>query len=391
MTGDGSSSKAAPAAKIRRVTRAAETPDTSKAARDTAKEMADCAATPVPLPRIPKDGSESSAATPARSVLSGVVPWVQQSLREYMKSHKELFNASGDHPLCEHQPLEIKSTISKTTALKSYKAPWNQNSAADSLATTGMYEAGGNVCWVRVFPLNKEMEVVAGGPLQWAQITGLADQFISERAYACAATPEVASDVPQILFPVTLFVNAQRDVSMSSSQYFQGSLDLISGHAYLYAWWYAMFQALRDDAATLVASLWQCGLTATLHLRQGLDLKQMATISCEQSELHKASKSKVSDTFPAFALKALLIAPAGGAETGRTTILQGAGITYNGAPVNKVFAAGSVERYCECVVCVCVCVFVSACSRVPQRHDVHLSTHHGTSNNPSTERVADNR
>ena len=366
MTGGGSYSKAAPAAKRLRVTPAVETPDAPKAARDSA----------VPLPRIPKDGTESSAATPARSVLSGVVPWVQQSLREYMKSHKELFNASGDHPLWEHQPLEIKSTISKTTALKSYKAPWNQSSAADSLATTGMYEAGGNVCWVRVFPLNKEMEVVAGGPLQWAQITGLAEQFFSERAYTCG-NPEVASDVPQILFPVTLFVNAQRDVSMSSSQYFQGSLDLISGHAYLYAWWYAMFQALRDDAATLVASLWQCGLTATLHLRQGLDLKQMAAISCEQSELHKASKSKVSDTFPAFALKALLIAPAGGAETGRTTILQGAGITYNGAPVNKVFAAGSVERYCECVVCVCMCVCVcmQSCAATPQHSFVHTPRH----------------
>ena len=243
------------------------------------------------LPRIPKDGTESSAATPAQSVLSGVVPWVMQNLREYMKSHKELFNASGNLPLFEHQPLEIKSTSTTTATLKSYRAPWNPNSAADSLCTTGMYEAGGNVCWVRVFPLTKEMDVVAGGQLQWAQITGLAEQFFSERAYTCG-NPEVASGsgVPQIMFPVTLFVNAQRDIIMRSSKYFHASLDLISGHAYLYAWWYAMFKALRDDAATLVASLWQCGLTATVHLRQGLDIKQMAAISCEQSELHKASK-----------------------------------------------------------------------------------------------------
>ena len=33
-----------------------------------------------------------------------------------------------------------------------------------------------------------------------------------------------------------------------------------------------MFTALRDDAATLVASLWLCGLTATLHLRQNMGI-----------------------------------------------------------------------------------------------------------------------
>ena len=314
---------------------------------------------PVPLPRIPADGCSSSAATPARSILSGVIPWVKFNLREYMKSHKELFNTSEDSPLYEHQPLAIKSSFSKD-ALKSHKAPWNSNSAADSLATTDMYEAAGNLCWVRPFPLSKEMDIVSGDTLLWEQIARLAEQFFSESAYVSFQS---STGVPQILFPIVMFVNAPREISMRSTAYFQGSLDLISGHAYLYAWWYAMFKALRDDDATLVASLWQCGLTATLHLRQGLDIKQMAAISCAQSELHKASKSKVSDTFPAFALKALLIAP-GGEDTCRANILKFAGVTYSGSPVSKVCAACSVDRYSGCVVC--VCVRVQSCASTPR-------------------------
>ena len=73
MTGERVSSKAPPLAKRQRK-------DEATAAHDTAQEVpnvvkgAQVDTQPVPLPRIPKDGTESSAATPAQSVLSGVVP-----------------------------------------------------------------------------------------------------------------------------------------------------------------------------------------------------------------------------------------------------------------------------------------------------------------------------
>ena len=140
-----------------------------------------------------------------------------------------------------------------------------------------------------------------------------------------------------------MFVHAPAGLDIGGTDHFRSSLDLISGHAFLYAWWYAIFKALRNDAATLVASLWQCGLTATLHLRQGLRISTTAEISCAQSEVHKASDKMLSDSFPAFALKALLIAPSG-QEASRTKTLQEAGIRYNGAPVQKVCAACSLAR-----------------------------------------------
>ena len=105
-----------------------------------------------------------------------------------------------------------------------------------------------------------------------------------------------------------------------------------------------MFKALRDDAATLVSALWQCGLTTTLHLRQGLTVAELSEISCAQSELYKASDQNASDSFPAFALKALLMAPSG-LDSSRLKILKDWGIKYNGAVVNKVRAIATASHH----------------------------------------------
>ena len=251
--------KGAPATKRARGNPPAEAKDATIETVVTPIEAPPIAAPSIALPRIPTFDSESSAATPARRVLCEVVPWVVANLREYIRKHPELFNRASDLPLHNHEPLLIKSATEKDVKLKSYKAPWNANSAADALATTRMYEAAGNVCWVRLFPASKEMDTVAGGPMLWSQVTHLAQHFFSERAYSCRNAESLvflpAPGVPHILFPTTMFVNAPKGTAIRSSPYFHASLDLISDHANLYAWWYAMFKALRDDTATLVASL----------------------------------------------------------------------------------------------------------------------------------------
>ena len=124
-------------------------------------------------------------------------------------------------------------------------------------------------------------------------------------------------------------------MNVAASSHYQSCLDLISGHAFVYAWWFAMFKALRDDAATLVSALWQCALTTTIHLRQGLNVAELSQISCMQSELYKACDQNASDSFPAFALKALLMAPSG-QEGGHLKTLHDLIIKYNGVAVNKV-------------------------------------------------------
>ena len=341
-------------------------------AAEAAVATASSAAAIVPLPRIPAatNDSASGAATPARSVLSGVVPWVLSNLREYIKTHSELFDGVADVPVHEHLPLLIaeakREKDSSPKSLKNYKAPWSKQAASDALATTAMYEAAGNVVWTRLFPVSEEMEKVAGAPVLWEQVVELAENFFSTAAYV-SCTTDAATHVKRIVFPITMYVNAPVELDIGRADHFNSCLDLISGHAYLYAWWYAMFKALRDDAATLVASLWQCGLTATIHLRQGLDVKAMAEISCAQSELHKSSDKMVSDSFPAFARKAMLIAPTG-QEPRRTQILKDAGVRYNGGAVNRVCVAGLLADRLGAQS-------AARCAATPPRYKSSPSTH----------------
>ena len=321
---------------------AADDPANSAATPVLINSIAPPPAGKVPLPRIPSvtddPGTLGGAATPARNVISGVVPWVLENLREYMKTHRGVFDDVADLPLHEHKPLHIEEKQKNTGSLKSYKAPWRKEAASDALATADMYEAAGNIVWARVFPVSQEMETVAGAPVAFEQVVELADHFFTTDAFVATQGTAVAEGqkaaVPRIVFPIILHVNASADLNIATAPHFNACLDLITGHAFLYAWWYAMFRALRDDATTLVASLWQCGLTTTIHLRQGLDVQCMAGISCAQSELHKSADKMVSDSFPAFALKALLIAPSG-QEQSRTQILMKSGIRYNGSVVNK--------------------------------------------------------
>ena len=306
----------------------------------------------VPLPRIPSDDPGGGAATPARTVISSVVPWVLENLQEYMRKHRGVFDEVADLPLHEHKPLLIEEK-KNTGSLKSYKAPWDKGAASDALATAGMYEAAGNIVWARVFPVSQEMETVAGAPVAFEQVVELADHFFTTDAFVATqgtAVPEGQNAaVPRIVFPITMHVNASADLNIGNASHFNSCLDLITGHAFLYAWWYAMFRAVRDDATTLVASLWQCGLTTTIHLRQGLTVQCMAGISCAQSELHKSAEKSQSDSFPAFALKALLIAPSG-KDQSRTEILLKSGIRYNGSVVNKARVNWFTHSRSGCVV-----------------------------------------
>ena len=69
--------------------------------------------------------------------------------------------------------------------------------------------------------------------------------------------------------------------------HFAGSLSIVSGHVYLYAWYLGMWHALQAGNMVAVASLWQAGLTVTIHLRAGLTATELAVLSIQQSEQRK--------------------------------------------------------------------------------------------------------
>ena len=190
----------------------------------------------VPLPRIPSDDPVNSVATPARNVLSGIVPWVLENLREYMKMHRGLFDDVADLPLHEHQPLHIEEKQKNSASLKSYKALWDKGAASDALATTDMYEAAGNIVWARLFPVSQEMEIVAGAPVAFEQVVELADNFFASDAFVATQGNGVGEGeekvaIPRIvLFPITMYVNASADLNIATASHFNACPVMRSRH-----------------------------------------------------------------------------------------------------------------------------------------------------------------
>ena len=79
-----------------------------------------------------------------------------------------------------------------------------------------------------------------------------------------------------------------------------GMFDVVTGHLYLWAWYLGMYQAMRADDATLVASLWQMALTTSVHLRHGLSESKLAIWSIQSAEQSRFQDGVLGDTFPAF-------------------------------------------------------------------------------------------
>ena len=88
--------------------------------------------------------------------------------------------------------------------------------------------------------------------------------------------------------------------------------------------------------------MWQCGLTATILARECQTEGDAAAYSIRESE-RRATEGKTADSFPAFASKALLVlehatttkGPRGGDVSNRMSVLEKAGVRYQGNTVNR--------------------------------------------------------
>ena len=301
---------------------------------------------PPALPQIPKDEQAS-----ARDTMSVLIPWTQYALKEFLAKHRDDFPGFPAVDIYMHQPLDIKGTSADPVELRSYKAPWSANSCRLAIDDTNMYEAAANIAWVHAFPGSATEQIIAGDPVLWGHVVEVAEVAFSRAAsQGSSAWRGSGQFIDRIIFPITLHAHAKEGVNIDA-QAFNGSLDLISGHSYLYGWWYAMFEALRKEDLTLVASLWQCGLTVSVQLRRGLDNAKMAVLSCGVSERNKTNERIMSDSFPAFAQKVLVVVPRG-SETNRIQKLKDLQVRFKNAPVNKAMLSSillfehKIDEFC---------------------------------------------
>jgi hypothetical protein len=102
----------------------------------------------------------------------------------------------------------------------------------------------------------------------------------------------------------------------------------------------------RNDLAS-IAALWQCGLTISTQVRVGLSDEGLSIWSLQSSEARKTPERLHSDTFPAFALKALLVGETC-SDAKRLKLLNDTGITCNGARMNRSMVA-TITMFRDCI------------------------------------------
>ena len=206
-----------------------------------------------------------------------------------------------------HPPLDIPSGPTGCMKLSSYKDPWCDDKAARSLDETGMYEAAANILWLHAF---SKSTTISGDPPTWLTVVEIRDK---EMIAAASAHVSVRAEVPRIVFPVTVPAIVDRTSAAKQPADSPGFtaghrfLRVLSFEAYVWAFYLAMYDALIAKDTNMVAALWQCCLTATVHVRVNLTRPQQALWSIECSETNKAKERVCSDSFPAFSSKVLLV------------------------------------------------------------------------------------
>ena len=83
----------------------------------------------------------NDAAEYAMHTMQHIIPKVKQTLPQALAAW------AGNTALYEVQPLAIKDKISDGE-ITSFKAPWETSKCLQAVATTGLYEAAVNICWL---------------------------------------------------------------------------------------------------------------------------------------------------------------------------------------------------------------------------------------------------
>ena len=269
-----------------------------------------------PVGDLPPDDDKSANAT---EIVKKIAASVLASLPNFMAASKMVF---PDHEKEPH--LHGALAIAASGSMSSYKAPWDEGVATNSLSKVGLYEASANVTWLNPFPVSDVAQCIAGDVPTWAQVVEAADLFMSRTAAqdkVTLASPQGSSSrVQRMLFPIVVPAHcATPDVAAATKVL--GNFTVVAGHLYVWAWYLGMHRALVAQDIELAASLWQMGLTTSVQLRHGLTDAQLATWSINAAEQARFAEGVLTDTFPAFAAKALTAIGASAASQGAPSAL----------------------------------------------------------------------
>ena len=242
------------------------------------------------------------AAEDAMHTMQHIIPKVKQTLPQALAAWAGTCNSGVvKSALYEVQPLAIKDKISDGE-ITSFKAPWETQKCLQAVATTGLYEAAVNICWLdaqktKKLPFDLPMERPA-----WSTVYTIYERQFSKTANGLGGvTPDSA---PRLYFPVPLpaFV---LDPAILQQSCFNEGLVLSGGHAMVLAWFLGMHFAIELQDEEWIRRLWECGLTVTVRVRKATpdDPRNVILDSLNYSEACQVAKLASKDSFSVFTQK----------------------------------------------------------------------------------------
>lgn len=206
-----------------------------------------------PPPVLP--GPDAMGGLSCRVYMAEVIPYVNVALPKFLSGQGVL---ESDEPMPSRPPLHIKS--GESTDLRSFKESWSPENCYTSLRSAGLYEAGGNLTWVDGETTHQTLPS-EDSPLKWLP------QFDESGVFVFKG---------RVKFPVVMECHMP---DAPKADAYPGNMLPLGGHAYVYAWYYAAWKALRESSVERCKQLYECALCTTLCVRLSGCVGELAELS----------------------------------------------------------------------------------------------------------------
>jgi hypothetical protein len=254
---------------------------------------------------------------------------VQEKLPKFLT--EKLGLAAG--PLASHEPLQIMAEQGQ--ALKSFKERWNRGHSKQAVATTSMYEAGANLAWVDPVPGAEKDGWVASADPGWTSVRNLADTLF--KPGGCQVGFDKGAGQGRVVFPSVVVTYVTSDKLLDRDD-LGGVFKLLGAPGLVYAWWLAVFEAIKEEDVAVVKTLWECALTVTVRVHVEPLLHMRVLQSLHLNEQVDVTGKNLRDTFVLFGKKVRQLTMCEGVPQGLPNVLKwlsAKGVRFNGAIINK--------------------------------------------------------
>ena len=280
---------------------------------------------------------DAGVATSVREYMEALVPSVQEDLTAFLKQRSGFTGTLADSP-----PLEISAGAQKS--LKNFREPWNMQSCLESLNSTQIYEASGNVFWLDVLGTKFGDLELHDADVTWRRLLEDGAALWSEEALlsSCDEAQYRRFIFPGYL-PAVLANTSHVESTLKSGACHFSRLCVLGGHSIIYSWYQALADALAGGVDSRVWKLYEAGMTATIRLRLTTSHTQVPTDAHVCSETIRASHMAGSCDLFNFVKRVATIPEVvhkGTSAEKMRKVLDGLGIQYKCKAVDKTVAMG---------------------------------------------------